>query len=71
MSIHLTRRALWIATPQIGLLSAQSATSSAAVKAVDRGPALATDLVKEFVVAARGNLPRTKELLERHPGPPQ
>ena len=64
MSIHPTRRAILIAAPQVSLLAAQSAGLPAVP---DRGPALAADLVKEFVVAAHGNLPRTKELLELQP----
>jgi hypothetical protein len=66
MSIHPTRRALLIA-PQVSLLRAQS-PKSAVVNVPDRGPALAADLVKEFVVAAHANLRRTKELLELQPG---
>ena len=68
MSIHPTRRALLIAVPQVSLLSAQAARSPAVVNVPDRGPALAADLVKEFVVAAHANLQRTKELLELQPG---
>ena len=33
-----------------------------------RGPALPTDLVKEFVVKAHGDLKRTQEMLEEQPG---
>jgi hypothetical protein len=68
MSIHPTRRALLIAAPQVSLLSAQNARISAVPNVPDRGPALAGDLVKEFVVAGHANLQRTKELLELHPG---
>ena len=68
MSIHPTRRALLIAAPQVSLLPAQSPRLSAVANVPDRGPALAADLVKEFVVAAHANLQRTKELLELQPG---
>ena len=34
----------------------------------DRGPALADDIVKDFVVAAHGNLDKTKALLDGTPG---
>ena len=68
MSIHPTRRALLIAAPQVSLLSAQTSRLPAAANVPDRGPALAADLVKEFVVAGHANLQRTKELLELHPG---
>jgi len=33
----------------------------------DRGPRLDADLVREFVIAAHGNLERTKEMLEAQP----
>ena len=68
MSVHPTRRALLIAVPQVSLLSAQAPRSSVGANVPDRGPALAADLVKEFVVAAHANLQRTKELLELQPG---
>jgi hypothetical protein len=68
MSLYRTRRALLIAAPQVSLLSAQSPKVSAVANLPDRGPALAADLVKEFVVAAHANLQRTKELLELQPG---
>ena len=35
---------------------------------MSRGPALPTDLVKEFVIKAHGDLKRTQEMLEEHPG---
>lgn len=34
----------------------------------NRGPALPADLVKEFVIAAHGNIKRTRELLAEQPG---
>lgn len=68
MSIHSTRRALLLAAPQVTLLAAQSPRSSSLGIVPDRGPALASDLVKEYVVAAHGNLQRTKELLDLQPG---
>jgi hypothetical protein len=68
MSMHTTRRMLLIAAPQVSLLSAQSARSAAVANVPDRGPALPLDLVKQFVVAAHGNLQRTKELLEQQSG---
>ncbi len=48
----------YFATPSI--LSGQE-------KKKDRGPALAGELVKEFVVAGHGNLARTREMLEEKP----
>lgn len=33
----------------------------------ERGPQLADELVKEFVIAAHGNLARTRELLDQQP----
>lgn len=38
-----------------------------AQKIPDRGPQLPSDLVKEFVGAAHGNIEKTKELLARQP----
>jgi len=35
---------------------------------MSRGPALPADLVKEFVIKAHGDLKRTQEMLEEHPG---
>ncbi len=43
------------------------AAPALAQKIPDRGPQLPADLVKEFVVAAHGNLEKTKELLARQP----
>jgi hypothetical protein len=68
MSIHPTRRALLIYAPQVSLISAQSPRLSAVTNVPDRGPAFASDLVKEFVVAGHANLQRTKELLDLQPG---
>ena len=64
MSNHPTRRALLMAAPSVSLLSAQASVTNVP----DRGPALAADLAKEFVVAGHANLKRTKELLELQPG---
>jgi hypothetical protein len=68
MPIHPTRRALLIAAPNVSLVLAQSARPSAVTNVPDRGPALAADLVKEFVVAGHANLQRTKEFLVLQPG---
>ena len=42
--------------------------SFVSTQTITRGPALAPDLVKEFVVSAHGNLKRTREMLEEQPG---
>jgi hypothetical protein len=60
MPLSATRRALLGAAPLATLWAVQ--------RPPDRGPALASALVKEFVVAAHGNLQRTKELLAQNPG---
>jgi hypothetical protein len=56
-------RRAFLTTAGATALSAQATNS-----VPDRGPALAADLVKTFVVAAHGNLARTSELLEATPG---
>jgi hypothetical protein len=35
---------------------------------MDKPPALSGDLVREFVIAGHGDLPKVKELLEQNPG---
>lgn len=53
-----SRRSLLLASPAL-----------AAGQAVDRrGPALAPELVKEFVVAAHAKLERTQQMLDSEPG---
>ena len=53
-----TRRTLLLASP--ALLSAQAVNK--------RGPALASELVKEFVVVAHAKLERTQQMLDSEPG---
>jgi hypothetical protein len=51
------------------ILAASLAPAAAAQNGrVDRGPALESALVKQFVVAAHGSLERTEELLREQPG---
>jgi hypothetical protein len=58
----LSRR-WWIASAGAVALGQEKAA-----RIPDRGPALAADLVKEFVVAAHGNLEKTQSLLASQPG---
>src|SRR5438874_9490454 len=45
-----------------------SSTTATASQAPPRPPALASDLVKEFVIAAHGNLEKTRTMLAAEPG---
>jgi hypothetical protein len=74
--IHISRRdfvrrtstgLLTIAVP--GALVAQAAsTPQPAASVLERPPALAPDLVKEFVIAGHGNLPKVQSMLRQDPG---
>ena len=57
----IDRRAFLLSSPVL-------AQNVPANKKVDKGPPLAQELVKEFVVAAHAKLDRTKEMLAEQPG---
>jgi hypothetical protein len=51
----------------MGLLAGTGVTYSLTVKAQDKKPQLAGELVKEFVIAGHGNFEKTKQMLEKEP----
>ncbi len=63
-TVRITRRGFLVATaaaPIAGLGQSQG-------NAPARPPAIAPELVREFVIAAHGNLDKTKQMLESEPG---
>jgi hypothetical protein len=56
-----------IASAPVAYALQQAASSTNAQKTAPKPPALGFDMVKEFVIAAHGNMEKTKKMLEAQP----